>query len=182
MIVSHNIKNKLDLPKGTIIRVNMAWTKNMKELEDVLASNKDFDVFLDYPHGRTKPPKPTLKIEDAFYVIEKYPNIRYFAVSNLENPVDSKKLKEKLPDVTLVPKIETEKGVNNLIDIIISGKTDMAMLDKEDLYVDVNRDSDKFEFLVNKARSECMARGIRLLELQGVIFEERELVRKSNEN
>lgn len=176
MIISQNIKGRLELPKETIIRVNMAWMKNMKELEDVLTSNRDFDVFLDYPQGRTKPPKPTLKIEDAFYCIEKYPNIRYFAISNVESPDEFKKLKEKLPNVILVPKIETVKGVDNLVDIIKSGKTDMVMLDKEDLYVDVQRDTDKFEFLVNKTRVECWALGVRLLELEGVIFDEHKFV------
>ena len=66
---------------NVIVRINMAWVKDIKELHKFL--DIDYDVFLDYPKGRTKPPVPTLSLTDAIETIKKCPNVKYFALSNI---------------------------------------------------------------------------------------------------
>ena len=48
--------------------------------------------------------------------------------------------------------------------------TKYIMLDKEDLYLDINKDHSLFEFMIEQTRATCAAFGVTLLELQGVVF------------
>jgi hypothetical protein len=83
-------------------------------------------------------------------------------------------LRKEVPKhIQLIPKIESVKGIKNVIDICRAGKTDIIMLDKEDLYTDLNRDSIKFNHWVEIARGICKENNIEVLELQGVIFAEK---------
>ena len=49
--------------EDVVIRINMAHVKDMKELKKFV--DRDYDVFLDYPKGRSKPPVPSLSLTDA---------------------------------------------------------------------------------------------------------------------
>ena len=49
--------------ENVVIRINMAYIRDMKEFHKFLQI--DYDIFLDYPKGRTKPPVPILDINDA---------------------------------------------------------------------------------------------------------------------
>ena len=87
-----------------VIRINMAHVKNMTELKKFVS--RDYDVFLDYPKGRTKPPVPSLSLTDAINFTQKYSNIKYFATSNIEEVAEVNLICEMLPDgVSFVPKI-----------------------------------------------------------------------------
>ena len=68
--------------EDVVVRINMAHVKDLKELKTFV--NRDYDVFLDYPKGRTKPPVPSLSLTDAINFTQKYDNIKYFATSNIE--------------------------------------------------------------------------------------------------
>ena len=50
---------------NVVVRINMAHVKDKKELKQFL--NRDYDVFLDYPKGRTNPPVPTLSFTEAIF-------------------------------------------------------------------------------------------------------------------
>ena len=166
MIVSNHIINKIDVPVGTIARLNLAWVKSKQEAQDILDNSK-FPVYLDFPYGRTKPPKPVLTLDDAIE-LSHHDRVLYLAVSNAEDIEVLKDIQSKLDDVELIPKIETIKGVENIDDMISMGiKT--IMLDKEDLYTDVDCDADRFEELTGIVRA--YKDNIKILELQGVIFE-----------
>lgn len=155
--------------KEIVARVNLAWQKNKQDAEAVL-TNLSHKIYLDYPQGRTKPPKPTISLDEALELAEKF-KVKYFAVSNAEDPKAMLAIKQKLPSVTeLVPKIETKKGVLNLENIAQTANIKYVMLDKDDLYIDVNRDQEIFENLIKTVRNKCSSLGIRALELSGVIF------------
>jgi pyruvate kinase len=101
----------------------------------------------------------------------KYTNIKYFAVSNVEEVKKVKIIQSNLPEyVKFVPKIETVEGVRNLTKLISECKIEILMLDKEDLYTDVNKDNDKFFIYVDLSRKICKQLNVNLLELEGVTF------------
>ena len=164
MIISNNMVGKMPIEKDTIIRINLAWIKSYEEAVEVITSCKN-EIYLDYPQGRTKPPVPVITLDEAIE-LSKFDNIKYFAVSNIETVEQIDAIRNRLGDIEFVPKIETKKGVLNLDEIIDAGiKT--IMLDKEDLYTDVNANQDEFNELVEIARSK----DIKVLELKGVIFD-----------
>lgn len=172
LIISNHLLSKqaFDFPDHAVVRVNIAWLNSSDELVEVL-SNIKHDVYLDYPQGRTKPPRPKLTIDEALDITPRFANIKYFAVSNVEDPDAIHAIRTRLPvHVELIPKIETKKGIENLEAIIERIGASHIMLDKEDLYMDVERDSDLFEKLVETTREKCRRCGVKALELHGVVF------------
>jgi len=174
LLISNNLQKYMKLPKKSVIRINMAWVKNIEELEKIIIFNKNKEIFLDYPQGRSKPPKPTLSIENAFTVLKKYKNIKYFAVSNIEKVKDVKDVMNNVPkNVEFIPKIETLHGVKNLKTIINECKIKILQLDAEDLYTDVRKDNIMFFECIEAVRSICKSLKVTLLELEGVVFSEK---------
>ncbi|MEK7585331.1 MAG: hypothetical protein AAB455_02375 [Patescibacteria group bacterium] len=172
IIVSNHLlsKTKLSFPDHVVVRVNIAWVKSEAELKKILTEIKH-DIYLDYPQGRTKPPKPTLDLAQAIALAKKHKHVKYFAVSNVEDPEAIGKIRKQLPkNIELVPKIETKKGVRNIEKIVAKIKNKYLMLDKEDLYLDVDRDADTFECLIELAREKSRQSGTQILELHGVVF------------
>jgi pyruvate kinase len=159
MIISNNLIGKMPIPKDAIIRVNLAWVSK-EEARKILSETKN-DIYLDYPSGRTKPPKPTMTLDDAIELANEF-KVKYFAVSNIECICDVLDIQSKLYYSEFVPKIETVNGVENIREI--TQEVDIIMLDKEDLYVDCNGEG--YEDLINKVRSSK----VKVLELAGVIF------------
>ncbi len=173
ILVSHHLlfTTPVEFPEETVVlRINIAWMKNKAELVKLLRGLKH-DIYLDYPQGRSKPPRPKMSLEEALALVPQFPNIKYFAVSNVEDPKKIAAIRAKLPpQVELVPKIETEAGVKNMCGIVSAIGTKYVMLDKEDLYVAVKRDSGKFNRLVELARAKAAQSRINILELHGVVF------------
>lgn len=173
LLVSHHLlfKTTVDFPKDKVVlRINVAWIKHKKELVKLL-SELQHDIYLDYPQGRSKPPRPSLTLSEVIELVHKFPNVKYFAVSNVEDPKKITAIKKKLPAyVEVVPKIETDLGVRNMPEIIKALGTKYVMLDKEDLYIDVKRNAKKFENLITLARNSAKKAKINLLELHGVVF------------
>ena len=155
--------------EDVVIRINMAHVKDLKELKEFV--NRDYDVFLDYPKGRTKPPVPSLSLTDAITFTQKYENIKYFATSNIEEVAEVNLICDMLPEhVSFVPKIETLRGVQNLSNLFKTGKIFHIMLDSEDLYTDVRNDVELFVSLKDRVARTCSDYGVELLELYGVVF------------
>jgi hypothetical protein len=155
--------------KDVVIRINMVYVKDIFQLEKFV--NIDYDIFLDYPKGRTKPPKPILHIPDALDIMKRYENIKYFASSNIENISEVNTMCDVIPDsVSFVPKIETLKGVLNLERIFEGDRVKHIMLDTEDLYTDVENDISLYTYLINRVKKTCDNYNIKLFELYGVVF------------
>lgn len=164
LVISNHLIGKMPIPEDAVVRINLAWVKNVREAKKLL-NNLKHDVYLDYPDGRTKPPVPKISLKEAMK-LTKHPRVVYFAVSNAEDLERLKYIKRKI-DAELVPKIETVIGVSilpNIIDLNIR----KVMLDKEDLYTNVGCNSRKYNDLVDLVRS--FKDKIKILELQGVVF------------
>lgn len=172
IIVSNYLLDKTDMhfPDHIVARVNVAWLNTLDELRNILSKTRH-DIYLDYPQGRTKPPKPKITLTDTIAMAHQFPRVKYFAVSNVEDPENIFKIKQKLPShIEIVPKIETEKGINNLENIVKKIQNKYIMFDKEDLYIDINRDAEKFENLINVVKEKGKKIGIQILDLHGVVF------------
>ncbi len=155
--------------EDVVVRINMAHVKDLKELKTFV--NRDYDVFLDYPKGRTKPPVPSLSLTDAITFTHKYDNIKYFATSNIEEVAEVDLICDMLPEhVSFVPKIETLKGVLNLNKLFDTEKIFHIMLDSEDLYTDIRNDVELFLNLKERVKNTCTDYGVELLQLYGVVF------------
>lgn len=168
IIASNNLETiGFPLPEGTVVRLNLAWVKSVDEARTVLSGIKN-DIYLDFPEGRKKPPRPVITFADAIALAKEF-KVKYFAVSNVESDDDVIDIIKELPDTEIVPKIESEKGVRNIPELALVGiKT--LMFDKEDLYSDLKMDADKFNTLVALGRNLAEMCNMKLLELQGVIF------------
>ena len=155
--------------ENVVIRINMAHVKDIKELHKFI--KVDYDIFLDYPKGRTKPPVPTLDINGALEVMSRYKNIKYFALSNIEDVSEVDTICDIIPDtVSFVPKIETLQGVLNLEKIFEGGRVKHIMLDSEDLYTNIKNDVPLYTNLIDRVKNSCDKYDIKLLELYGVVF------------
>ena len=172
LIISNFLMDKggFLFPEHAVVRVNVAWIPTTKELIETLKKIAH-PVYLDYPQGRTKPPQPKISLEDTIKVSYQFPQVKYFAISNVEETKEIYKIKKQLPkNVLLIPKIETKLGIKNLEKIIKKINPPYIMLVKEDLYLDVNRDSELFLYAINNARAKSKSLGIEILELHGVVF------------
>ena len=172
LIVSHYLLDKADMqfPDHAILRVNVAWLNTLDELKSVLKKLKH-DIYLDYPQGRVKPPKPKITLDETIGVANLFPNVKYFAVSNVEEPGGILDIKNRLPKhIEMIPKIETERGILNLENIVRKTGVGAIMFDKEDLYSDVNHDAEKFNALMKLTWAKGQKLGIKVLETHGVVF------------
>lgn len=173
MIISNNALKLFDtLPLNLIVRINVAWCKTLKELTTIV-ENSTHPIYLDCPTGRAKPPVPTIKLESVIKLANDNYRVKYFAFSNAENPVFVKELRNKIcHGIQLVPKIETVTGVTNMVQICKAGQTDMIMLDQEDLYVNVNHNSKKFNEYTDEVFKKGKKNKIKVFKVQGIIFDE----------
>jgi pyruvate kinase len=171
LLLSNNLRGKIQFPKNAVVRVNSAWVKTEEELSQILTRNSDRDVFLDFPSGRTKPPQPTLTLMQLLQSIRLNKNVKYFAVSNAEDEEQLENIKNIIGDVELVPKIETIVGVENIRKIKKASKCKIVMLDVEDLYVNCKTDTKIYQHNYDKLYAKCKELGIKVIRLCGVAFE-----------
>lgn len=170
LVVSNKVLEMDHEGTKVVSRLNLAWMRDKEHARSTL-SKIDIPVFLDFPHGRSKPPRPNMTLSEAIDLMNEFEKVRFFAISNVEQHEDMKDLRARMPDrVELVPKIETKRGVKNLKSIVAGALTRYIMLDKEDLYNDVDKDVDMFEMLIEHARMAARDVDCHVLELQGVVF------------
>ena len=181
LLVSQNAVNyDIILPNNAVFRINLAWCNTIDELEEKLSSNKKSDFFIDLPVGRIKPPNNRYTLDDMIPIIEKHPNVKFFAVSNVESKNDLIEFLEKLPDsVNIVPKIESPDAVQNIDEICNALKTEkkMVMLDHDDLFSSIIRNKenkDSFQNYIKKLVDYCQENNIELLRTVGVVFSDDE--------
>jgi len=179
-IFSQNIINyDIPIPKDSILRINLAWVNSIKELEIILKKNSSSDIFLDLPVGRTKPPNNKYSLEDIVVILSNNINIKYFAISNVNSPENIVDIIEKIPDhVSLVPKIESPKGVKNIKEITeVLGSNKIIMLDHDDLFsnlIKMNEEPEKFKEYIFNLTKFCRENNIIMLRTIGVIFSDEE--------
>ena len=172
--------SNLTLPKEGILRINLAWCNSLKELEIKLAKNKKSEFFIDLPVGRVKPPNNRYSLDDLIPIIESNRQIKYFAISNVENKNDLQPFLDKLPDhVNLIPKIESPNAVLNIKEICDALKTEkkIVMLDHDDLFSSIirkNEDKNSFQEYIKKLIDFCEKENISLLRTVGVMFSDDE--------
>ena len=181
LIISQNLENyDLMLPKEAVFRINLAWCNSLEELEGKLAKNKKSEFFIDLPVGRVKPPNNRYSLDDLIPIIESNKQIKYFAISNVENKNDLQPFLDKLPDhVNLVPKIESPNAVLNIKEICDALKTEkkVVMLDHDDLFSSIirkNEDKNSFQKYIKKLIDFCEKENISLLRTVGVMFSDDE--------
>jgi len=181
LIASQNLSNYgVPVPENTIYRINLAWTNTLDELKILLEKHKTHDIFVDLPIHRTKPPNNKYSLEDIIPIFQSNPNVKYLAISNVESSNSLKKYLDLLPQsITLIPKIESPTGVNNIEEIMNSIPSDqkIVMLDHDDLYSSMlkkNEPSTNFVLYVDKLVEYCTKNNIILLRTIGVIFSDDE--------
>ena len=181
LIVSQNLTNyDIPIPKDAIFRVNLAWCDSIDELKNILKKYLDIEIFLDLPTKRIKPPNNRYTIEDLIPIINSNKQIHYLAISNVESSSDLQKYFELLPkNVTVIPKIESSKAIENLQNIasILPGSEKIFMLDHDDLFSDIlkkNETESKFKEYIKILIKFCDKNNIKLLRTVGVVFNDEE--------
>ena len=171
LLISNNCEDiGVPYPKEAVIRINTAWVNTRADLIKELVKLKDYDIYLDYPIGRSKPPLPQITWDDLYYTVNEFTNIKYFAWSNAENTDSLEFARMKLPErVMLVPKIETLIGVLHIEKIIKAAKTKLIMIDKEDLAT-ASKTPELYLHFLEYARNKAKELNVECIELKGVIF------------
>ena len=180
IIISQNITNyDISVPQNAVFRINLAWVNNLNDLTAILEKHKERKIFLDLPIKRTKPPNNRYTLDDIIDIVKVHNNIEYFAISNVESKNNLVEYIEKLPrSITLVPKIESHLGVENIEEISnLLGKEKVIMLDHDDLYSSMIKSNDNpknFSTYVQNLINFCNSNNITLLRTVGVMFADTE--------
>ena len=181
ILISQNITNyDIPIPENSVFRINLAWVNSIDELKTILKKHESHAIFLDFPVNRTKPPNNKYTLNDVVLILQKHNNIKYIAISNVETETDLDEYLEIIPNhVTIIPKIESHNGIENIETIIkkLEYKERVIMLDHDDLYSNLLKSKlppSKFTFFINKLTEFCNSNNIILLRTIGVIFSDEE--------
>ena len=171
LLISNNCEDiGVPYPKEAVIRINTAWVNTIESLKKELTKLTEYDIYLDYPIGRKKPPLPQMSWGELLNIVEQFHNIKYFAWSNAENTDSLEFARMKLPErVMLVPKIETLIGVLHIEKIVEASKTKLIMIDKEDLF-SAAKNNELYNHFLEYARNKAKELKIECIELKGVLF------------
>ena len=181
LIISQNATNyDLSFPKDVVLRINLAWCNSLDELENNLKKHLNQEIFIDLPTGRLKPPNNRYSLKDLKPILNTYKNIKYFAISNVENGIDLDEFLDIIPKtITIIPKIESPKGVINIKKIIEKLNYDekYVMLDHDDLFSAIKRNDESpsmFQTYVKQLITSCKDNDVGLLRTVGVVFSDDE--------
>ena len=181
LIVSQNISQySISFPNDVIYRINLAWINNLQELERLLKKHDKQKIFLDLPINRIKPPNNKYSLDDISSILNSYENIKYFAISNVNNANDLEPYNDLIPkNITIVPKIESPDGISNVSEIVqaIPGQEKILMLDHDDLFSALTKLAEppsNFKNYINELVEFCKENNITLLRTIGVIFSDEE--------
>ena len=181
LIVSQNISQySVSFPNDVIYRINLAWINNVQELESLLKKHDKQKIFLDLPINRIKPPNNKYSLDDIVPILNSYENIKYFAISNVNNANDLESYNELIPkNITIVPKIESTVGISNVSEIVkaIPSEEKILMLDHDDLFSALTKLAEppsNFKNYINELVEFCKENNITLLRTIGVIFSDEE--------
>ena len=180
IIASQNLTNySVNLPDETIYRINLAWINDLDTLKNILETHQKHKIFIDLPKNRTKPPNNKYSMDEIKPILEKYSNIKYFAISNVDSKQILSEFLKYLPEnIIAIPKIESPLGVKNIEEITNAlGNEKIVMLDHDDLYSSIiksNDDPNNFPIYVQSLIDFCNNHDVILLRTVGVIFADTE--------
>ena len=111
LIISQNATNyDLNFPSDVVLRINLAWCNSLEELENNLKKHSDQKIFVDLPIGRIKPPNNKYSLKDLKPILNIYKNIKYFAISNVEDETDLDEFLDIVPETdTIFQKLKAQK-------------------------------------------------------------------------
>jgi len=181
IVVSQNLlKYNIDIPLDAVLRVNLAWHKDLDSVKELLEEYEAHRIFLDVPIGRKKPPNFKHNFKDIAKLIKEFSNIEYVAISNVESGRAVGYFQSVIfKNVKIVPKIETYLGVQVADEIIfaLAYSPEVLMLDHQDLYSDLIRINKEKDYLnvVRDLMTICINRKAQLLRTIGVIFSTEEI-------
>ena len=173
-VVSQNlVKSNLHLPQDAILRINMAWHKDLDSVNKMCHEHEGHRIFLDIPIGRKKPPNHSHDLDDIAKIVNAHENIKYVAISNVEDAATIKHYAGRF-NSKIVPKIETYKGVRNIAGIIkaMNYAPQVLMLDHENLFSNLVSLKKEKQYLavVERLVKACRERGACLLRAKGIVF------------
>ena len=182
LLISQNIKNhyNLEFPDDAVLRINLAWCNSLDELESNLKKHAQQNIFVDLPIGRIKPPNNKYTLKEIIPILKSYNNIKYFAISNVEDESDLDEFLDSIPEnITIVPKIESPRGVKNIKNIIarLDYSERYVMLDHDDLFSSIKKDNEDpsmFQVYVKELIGTCKENNVGLLRTVGVVFSDDE--------
>ena len=180
LIVSQNLTNyDMNLPDEVIFRINLAWIDDLETLKDILEKHPNRKIFVDLPKNRTKPPNNRYSMDQIKPILDSYPNITYFAISNVDSKEILSEFLKYLPEhIVPVPKIESPLGVKNIQEITESlGREKIVMLDHDDLYSSMLKSKDdpnNFSKYLQTLIDFCNENNVTLLRTVGVMFADTE--------
>ena len=181
ILISQNITNyDIPIPENAVFRINLAWVNSIVELKKLLEIHQTHVIFLDLPVNRTKPPNNKYSLNDIILVLENYDSIKYIAISNVETEKDLTEYLKVVPkNITIVPKIESHTGIENIKDIVkkLEYEKRMIMLDHDDLFSNIVRNNEKkenFQMYIKKLDDYCQKNNVSLLRTVGVVFSDDE--------
>ena len=180
LIVSQNLTNyEVNLPDDVIFRINLAWINDLDSLKNILEKHKEHDIFIDLPKNRTKPPNNRYSMDEIKPILESYPKIKYFAISNVDSAEYLVEYLGYIPkNIVIVPKIESPLGIKNIKEISnLLGDEKIVMLDHDDLYSSMlkkNDDPKNFQVYIQTLIDFCNQNNITLLRTVGVMFADTE--------
>ena len=177
LIVSQNLSNfDITIPQNAVFRINLAWINALEDLKQILEKHSQHDIFLDLPLNRTKPPRNSYSISELIPLLEHYKNIKYFAISNVDNDSILDQFLPQIPShIEIVPKIESPDGVKNIESIVakLPYENKTVMLDHDDLFSSLKkRGEPESEFVkyIDELINFCNTKNVQLLRTVGVIF------------
>ena len=180
LIVSQNMTNyDVQLPRDTILRINLAWINDLETLKNILEAKSENSIFIDLPKNRTKPPNNRYSMDEIKPILESYSNIKYFALSNVDSAEYLSEYLDYIPkNIVIVPKIESHLGIKNIEEIIkLLGDEKIVMLDHDDLYSSMlkkNDDPKNFQIYIQELIDFCNKNDVALLRTVGVMFADTE--------
>ena len=181
IIISQNAINyNLSFPKDAVLRINLAWCNNLDELKENLERFSKEKIFVDLPIGRIKPPNNRYTLDEIIPILQKYENICYFGISNVDSGNDLNEFVDKLPKrITIIPKIESPKAINNIENILekLQYEKRFVMLDHDDLYINLKKNNEEhsmFQEYIRILIDICKKENVGLLRTVGVVFSDDE--------
>ena len=180
LIVSQNMTNyDVQLPRDTILRINLAWINDLETLKNILEAKSENSIFIDLPKNRTKPPNNRYSMDEIKPILESYSNIKYFALSNVDSAEYLSEYLDYIPkNIVIVPKIESHLGIKNIEEITkLLGDEKIVMLDHDDLYSSMlkkNDDPKNFQVYIQQLIDFCNKNNVALLRTVGVMFADTE--------
>lgn len=175
-ISRHITEYNLELPEDTVIRINLAWESTIEKLQKDL-NNIKYDVMLDIPNRRSKPPSTQFSIEDIRTIITNNNHIKYIGISNIDCKEDLEQFLElSTTGAILIPKIESIRAIKNIKNIVdtLPEINKILMLDHDDLFVDMGKNRKPanrlYTHYINPLIKFCDDNNITLLRTAGVIF------------